>query len=211
MAAKEEAAILKHLKKNPSQDALDISFATDLDEGLIKESLVALEGKAQVESKEVDGRLQWSLAAPKPKPVAAPAPKAEAPAVSDDEAPVSRKSKPVAVEADDDEDAPAVGGASKGFVLTVGLVVLLLAVAAGYVLGGMQASSAAKALADGEVKAVRDSIGLVKVSLNTRIDALESKIRDLKAPPAPVAAATEKDAKASKAVKAKPVKKGKKK
>jgi len=208
MAAKEEAAILKHLKKNPAQDALDISFATDLDEGLVKEALVALEGKAQVESKDVDGRLQWSLAAPKPKP--APAPKAEAAAVSDDEAPVPRKAKTVAVEADDDE-APAAGGVSKGFVLTVGLVVLLLAVAAGYVLGGIQASSAAKALADGEVKSVRDSIGLVKVSLNSRIDALESQIRDLKAPPAPVAAAADKDAKPSKAAKAKPVKKGKKK
>lgn len=178
MAAKEESAVLKYLKKNPSQEALDISFAIDIDESVVKEALAVLSGKGEVESKDVDGRAQWSLAAPKAKPAPAPVPKAE-PSVGLDVEPAPRKAAKVVVEADD-EAAPA-GGASKGFVLAVGLVVLVLAAGAGFVLGGMQASKATQALAAGEIQAVRDSIGLVKVGLNTRIDNLESQIRDLKA------------------------------
>jgi hypothetical protein len=178
MAAKEESAVLKYLKKNPSQEALDISFAIDIDESLVKEALAVLSGKGEVESKDVDGRAQWSLAAPKAKP--APAPKAQPePSLDVGSEPAPRKAAKVVVDSDDDA-APA-GGASKGFVLAVGLVVLVLAAGAGFVLGGMQASKATQALAAGEVQAVRDSIGLVKVGLNTRIDNLESQIRDLKA------------------------------
>lgn len=180
MAAKEETAVLKYLKKNPSQEALDISFAIDIDESLVKEALAVLAGKGEVESKDVDGRAQWSLAAPKAKPAPAPVPKVKAePSVDLDLEPAPRKAAKV-VDDTDDEAAPA-GGASKGFVLAVGLVVLVLASGAGFVLGGMQASKATQALAAGEIQAVRDSIGLVKVGLNTRIDNLESQIRDLKA------------------------------
>lgn len=180
MAAKEESAVLKYLKKNPSQEALDISFAIDIDESLVKEALAVLEGKGEVQSKEVDGRAQWSLAAPKAKPVPVPAPKVQADSSLDiGSDPAPRKSAKVV--ADSEDEATPSGGASKGFVLAVGLVVLIAASAAGFVLGGMQATKATQALADGELKAVRDSIGLVKVGLNTRIDNLESQIRDLKA------------------------------
>lgn len=190
MAAKEEAAVLKYLKKNPSQEALDISFAIDIDEDLVKQALAALEGKGQVESKDVGGRAQWSLAAPKPKAAPAPAPKAEAApvaaeggAVAAEAAPVKASKAEVVAEEGDEECCCAKGGVSKCFVVSVSAVVLVLAIVIGYVLGGMQVSSAAKALADSEIKAVRDSVGLVKVSLNQRLDNLESQIRDLKAAP----------------------------
>jgi hypothetical protein len=208
MAAKEEAAILKYLKKNPSQEALDISFGTDIDEDVVKQALAVLQGKGEVESKDVGGRPQWSIAAPKPKAAPAPAaPKAEgeAPAA----APKAPKAERPAVEDADDEDAaPKAGGVSKGFVFSVSSVVLVLAVAIGYVLGGMQASSSAKALADTEIKNVRDSLGCVKLSLNTRLDNLESQIRDLKAAAVKAEEPAEKkeDAKAKKAP-AKPAKK----
>lgn len=180
MAAKEESAVLKYLKKNPAQDALDISFAIDIDESLVKEALVVLAGKGEVESKDVDGRAQWSLAAPKAKLVPVAPPKVQAESALDlGSEPAPRKSAKVVVDSDD--ETPPAGGASKGFVLAVGLVVLLLSAAAGFVLGGMQATKATQALAAGEVQAVRDSIGLVKVGLNTRIDNLETQIRDLKA------------------------------
>ena len=191
MAAKEEAAVLKYLKKNPSQEALDISFAIDIDEDLVKQALAALEGKGQVESKDVGGRPQWSLAAPKPKAAPAPAPKAEAAPVASEGGVVAAEAAPkkapkaeVVAEEGDEECCCAKGGVSKCFVVSVSAVVLVLAIVVGYVLGGMQASSAAKALADSEIKAVRDSVGLVKVSLNQRLDNLESQIRDLKAPKA---------------------------
>lgn len=197
MAAKDDAAILKHLKKNPSQEALDISFATDIDESVVNESLAALYSKGQVEYKDVGGRPQWSLAAAKPKP--APAPKAEKPAPAP---------KAVATSSSDfdDEETSGSSGSGKGFVLGVGVIVLVLAILAGYVLGGMQASASAKALADGEIKSVRDSIGLVKMSLNLRIDNLESQIREIKA-----AAEKAQEAKASeaKAPASKPAKKKK--
>lgn len=201
MAAKEEAAILKYLKKNPSQEVLDISFAIDIDEALVAQAIEALAAKSQVESKDVGGRLQWSLAAPKAAPPASkPAP-----------APVA--AKPVAAPEEDPEDDDVVrvkGGVSKGFVFGIGAVVLVLAVVVGYVLGGMQASAATKALADTELKAVRDSVGLVKVSLNQRLDNLESQIRELKTPPkAEEPKVEEKKAPAKKAP-AKPAKKKRK-
>jgi hypothetical protein len=204
MAAKEEAAVLKYLKKNPSQEALDISFGTDIDESVVKETLAALEGKGQVEQKDVGGRPQWSLAAPKPKP--APAPKPE-PVVSGD---ISESEKPakasraVAVPDDSDDEAAPKGGVSKGFVLGVSLVVLLVALAGGWVLGGLQASAASKALSDAEIKSLRDSTKLGIMQLNVRIDGLESQIRDLKAAPAP------KEEPAAKKPAAKPAKKKKK-
>lgn len=202
MAAKEEAAVLKYLKKNPSQEALDISFSIDIDEDVVKQALAALEGKGQVESKDVGGRAQWSLAAPKPKAAPAPAPKAEAAPVAGEAdaaaeaAPRKAPKADVVVEESDEECCCAKGGVTKCFVVSVSVVVLVLAIVVGYVLGGMQASSAAKALADSEIKAVRDSVGLVKVSLNQRLDNLESQIRDLKTPPkAEEPAADKKDAK----------------
>ena len=180
MAAKEEAAILKYLKKNPSQEALDISFGTDIDEDLVKQALAVLQGKGEVESKDVGGRPQWSIAAPKPKAAPAPAaPKADGDAPVP--APKAAKADVPVLDADDDDVGGKVGGVSKGFVFGVSGVVLVLAIAIGYVLGGMQASSAAKSLADTEIKDVRDSLGFVKLSLNTRIDNLESQLRDLKA------------------------------
>ena len=182
MAAKEEAAILKYLKKNPSQEVLDISFGIDIDEELVKQALAVLQGKGEVESKDVGGRPQWSIAAPKPKAAPAPAPVApkaegEAPAPKAPKA----ESRPALEEADDEDAAPKAGGVSKGFVFGVSGVVLVLAIVIGYVLGGMQASSSAKALADTEIKNVRDSLGFVKLTLNTRLDNLESQLRDLKA------------------------------
>lgn len=212
MAAKEEAAVLKYLKKNPSQEALDISFAIDIDEDVVKQALAVLQGKGEVESKDVGGRAQWSLAAPKPKP--APAPKAEkVESSASDEAPAPKKEKAPKPEADccGDDECCSKGGVSKGFVFGIGAVVLVLAVGVGYVLGGMQAKSAAQALADTEVKAVRDSIGLVKVSLNQRLDNVESQIRDLKAFPKAEEPADKPDAKkAAKKAPAKPAKKKRK-
>lgn len=206
MAAKEEAAVLKYLKKNPSQEALDISFGTDIDESVVKETLVALEGKGQVEQKDVGGRPQWSLAAPKPKPAPAPAPKSE-PVVSGDFSESEKPAKaprPAPVPDDSDDEAAPKGGVSKGFVLGVSLVVLLVALAGGWVLGGMQASAASKALAESELKSLRDSTKLGIMQLNVRIDGLESQIRDLKAAPAP------KEEPAAKKPAAKPAKKKKK-
>lgn len=192
MAAKEEAAVLKYLKKNPAQEALDISFAIDIDENLIKEALVSLEGKGQVESKDVGGRPQWSIAAPKPKvaaPAAAPAPAASAGDAGQLQAApaVVAAPKKVKAEPSDESDAP-VGGTSKGFVVVIGLLAIVIATGAGYVLGGIQAKAATTALENGQVKLLRDSIGLTKAALNIRLDGLESQIRDLKAaPPAPAA------------------------
>jgi len=201
MAAKEEAAVLKYLKKNPSKDALDISFGTDIDESLVKESLLVLQGKGEVEQKDIDGRPHWSLAAPKPKP--APAPKAEP--VASEAAPSEKPAKaPRAASVEDEEETASSGaGVSKGFVFGVSLVTLLVALGGGWVLGGLQASAATKAQADTEIKALRDSTRLGIMNLNTRIDGLESKIRDLKAPAAPAAEPAAKSA-------AKPAKKKKK-
>lgn len=209
MAAKEEAAVLKYLKKNPSQEALDISFSIDIDEDVVKQALAALEGKGQVESKDVGGRMQWSLAAPKPKAAPAPAPKAEAVEQGSEESvPAPKKAaKPVVEAGDEDEECCAKGGVSKGFVFGVSGAVLVVALGVGYVLGGMQASSAAQALADTEIKSVRDSVGLMKVALNQRLDNLESQIRDLKAPPKAEPAAEPKKEEKGKKAPAKPAKK----
>jgi hypothetical protein len=205
MAAKEETAVLKFLKKNPSQEALDISFGIDIDESLVKETLIALEGKGQVEQKDVGGRPQWSLAAPKPKPAPVPVPKAD-PVASNEFSEVEKPSKATraaAVADDEDESAPK-GGVSKGFVLGVSLVVLLVALGGGWVLGGMQASAASNALVATDLKNMRDSTKLDIMKLNVRIDGLESQIRDLKAAPAP------KEEPAAKKPAAKPAKKKKK-
>jgi len=210
MAAKEEAAILKHLKKNPSQDALEISFEIDFEESVIKEALASLESKSQVESKEVDGRRVWSLPAPKKAAPATAAPKVEKAEVASDVAEIAPKkiAKADVVADDAEECCCAAGGVSKCFVASVGVVVLVLAVVIGYILGGMQATSAAKALADNEIKAVRDSIGLTKVALNRRLDDLESQIRYLKVPAKVEEPAA--DAKKDKKAPAKPAKKKRK-
>jgi len=193
MAAKEEALVLKYLKKNPGSEALDISFGTDVDEAIVKEALQQLLSKQQV-SPKVDERgvATWTISEPgkapaAPKPVKAPEPAAD------------RFSEPVLRE--EEPDAPS-GGTGKGFVFFLVLLFALISVGASWYLAGMQIK-AAKSGFDVQLKATQEAIGLQQIQTNKDVDSLKLEIRKLQAPPQPVA-----DEPSPKAKKGKAAKKG---
>ena len=200
MAAKEEALILKYLKKNPDSEALDISFGTDVDEVVVKDTLQQLLSKQQVAEKVSESGIStWTIAAPPPK-VAAPKPEKPAkPAKSEDEG------VEVAVSSSDDEDAaPSGSGSGKGFVFVVAILTALISIGASYVIGSSKIA-AEKAAFDLQLKNATDSVGFYKIETNKKLDALEQEIKKLQAPPAeePDAKAASKKAAPKKAVKKK--------
>ncbi len=201
MAAKEEALILKYLKKNPDSEALDVSFGTDVDESVVKETLQQLLSKQQVAEKVSDSGIStWTIAVPPPKPVA---PKPEKPAKvakSDDDVSVD-----VPASSDDDDASPSSGkGSGKGFVLVVAFLTAAISIGASYVIGASKIASE-KAAFDLQLKNATDSVGFYKIETNQKIDALQQEIKKLQAPPAEEAA----PAKAAKPAPKKVVKKKK--
>lgn len=200
MAAKEEALILKYLKKNPDSEALDVSFGTDVDESVVKETLQQLLSKQQVAEKVSDSGIStWTIAVPPPKPVA---PKPEKPAKvakSDDDVSVD-----VPVSSDDDDSSSSGKGSGKGFVLVVAILTAAISIGASYVIGSGKIASE-KAAFDLQLKNATDSVGFYKIETNQKIDALQQEIKKLQAPPAEEAA----PAKAAKAAPKKVVKKKK--
>lgn len=184
MAAKEEALILKYLKKNPDSEALDVSFGTDVDESVVKETLQQLLSKQQVAEKVSDSGIStWTIAVPPPKPVA---PKPEKPAKvakSDDDVSVD-----VPASSDDDDASPSSGkGSGKGFVLVVAVLTAAISIGASYVIGSSKIASE-KAAFDLQLKNATDSVGFYKIETNQKIDALQQEIKKLQAPPAEEAA-----------------------
>lgn len=203
MAAKEESVILKYLKKNPGSEALDISFGTDIDESVVKETLQQLLGKQQVsESVSDSGISTWNIATPPP-----PAPKAAAPKPEPTPKPV-REAAPVDDLDLSESDAPASkGGAGKGFVVLIAL--LFAAISAGATFFLMQGTiSSAKTQLINDNKRVTDSLSTLIQATNVKISGLELEVKALKAPPADEKAEDPK-AKGAKAAKPAP-KKGKK-
>lgn len=183
MAAKEEALILKYLKKNPDSEALDVSFGTDVDESVVKETLQQLLSKQQVAEKVSDsGVSTWTIAVPPPKPVA---PKPEKPAKvakSDDDVSVD-----VPASSDDDESSSSGKGSGKGFVLFVAILTAAISIGASYVIGSGKIASE-KAAFDLQLKNATDSVGFYKIETNKKLDALQQEIKKLQAPPAEEAA-----------------------
>lgn len=183
MAAKEEALILKYLKKNPDSEALDVSFGTDVDESVVKETLQQLLSKQQVAEKVSDsGVSTWTIAVPPPKPVA---PKPEKPAKvakSDDDVSVD-----VPASSDDDESSSSGKGSGKGFVLVVAILTAAISIGASYVIGSGKIASE-KAAFDLQLKNATDSVGFYKIETNKKLDALQQEIKKLQAPPAEEAA-----------------------
>jgi hypothetical protein len=198
MAAKEESVVLKYLKKNPGAEALDISFGTDIDEAIVKETLQQLLSKQMVAAKMDDrGVPSWSIAEP---PKAAPAPKPEKvkPVREESEIAAPKSSAPEV------DDAPSSGGTGKGFVFAMALIFALVSVGVSYVLAGIQIN-AAKSAFDLQLKTAQDSLGMFRIQTNNEMDALKQDMKKLQAPPpAEEKAAPEKPAK-----KAKPAKKKK--
>lgn len=204
MAAKEESVILKYLKKNPGSEALDVSFGTDLDESVVKETLQQLLGKQQVAEKVSEtGISTWNISTPPPPPPKAAAPKPE------------RAPKPVREESSvsdidslsDDEGSSGCckGGVGKGFVIIIALLFAAIGACASYFM--VQGSiTAAKADLVKQNNAFIDSVGNFKVATTAKINVLESEVNKLKAPPAEE---KKEDAKPAKAAKPAP-KKGKK-
>ncbi len=179
MAAKEEALILKYLKKNPDSEALDVSFGTDVDESVVKETLQQLLSKQQVAEKVSDSGIStWTIAVPPPKPVA---PKPEKPAK------VAKSDEDVSVDvpasSDDDDASPSSGkGSGKGFVLVVAVLTAAISIGASYVIGSNKIASE-KAAFDLQLKNATDSVGFYKIETNQKIDALQQEIKKLQAPP----------------------------
>jgi len=200
MAAKEEALILKYLKKNPDSEALDVSFGTDVDESVVKETLQQLLSKQQVAEKVSDSGIStWTIAVPPPKPVA---PKPEKPAKvakSDDDVSVE-----VPASSDDDDSSSSGKGSGKGFVLAVAVLTAAISIGASYVIGSGKIASE-KAAFDLQLKNATDSVGFYKIETNKKLDALQQEIKKLQAPPAEDAA----PAKAAKPAPKKVVKKKK--
>jgi len=192
MAAKEEGLVLKYLKKNPGSEALDISFGTDVDESVVKETLQQLLAKQQVAEKVSDsGVSTWTISTPPPKPAA---PKAEKPAkVASEPAEIS----------DDASESSSSGGSGKGFVLVVALLTAAVSIGASYFVASSQIS-AAKTSFDLELKNATDTVGFYKIETNKKIDALQQEIKKLQAPAAEEKAEAKAPAKAA-------AKKGKKK
>jgi len=195
MAAKEEALVLKYLKKNPGSEALDISFGTDVDEAIVKEALQQLLSKQQVAAKvDERGVATWTIAEPGKAPVAPKPVKAPEPATDRFSSPVLR---------DEPDDVPS-GGTGKGFVFFIVLLFALISVGASWYLAGMQIN-AAKSGFDVQLKAAQEAMGLLQVQTNKDMDSLKLEVKKLQAP-APVAA----EEPAPKAKKGKATKKGKK-
>ncbi|HNY30247.1 MAG TPA: hypothetical protein PKO15_05105 [Fibrobacteria bacterium] len=203
MAAKEESVILKYLKKNPGSEALDISFGTDIDESVVKETLQQLLGKQQVsEAVSESGISTWSIAAPPP-----PAPKVAAPKPQPAPKPVSEDAPTDdSDDSDSDEGSSSKGGVGKGFVIFIALLFAAIGAGASFfmVQGSISAAKADIVKAKGELQ---DSVGVFKLATNNRISAMEQEIKLLKAPPAEEKAD---DAKAAKKATKPVVKKGKK-
>jgi hypothetical protein len=196
MAAKEEALVLKYLKKNPGSEALDVSFGTDVDEAIVKEALQQLLSKQQVAFKmDERGIAAWTIAEPGKAP---PAPK---PIVKSAEPAPERFSEPVLRA--EEPDAPS-GGTGKGFVFFIVLLFALISVGASWYLAGMQIQ-VAKAGFDLQLKNAQEAMGLQQVQMNKDIDSLKVAVKKLQ--PATPAAAEEP---APKAKKGKAAKKGKK-
>jgi hypothetical protein len=204
MAAKEEALVLKYLKKNPGTEAMDVAFGTDLDEAIVKEALQQLLSKRQVLMKvDIRGVSTWvvgdpSKAAPVSRPIVAsestPPPPFERPA------PPSR-----VVERVVEESEPASGGTGKGFVIFVAILFALISVGASWYLAGVQIE-AAKSTFDRQLKTAQDSVGYYKITTNQQLDAIRQDIKKLQTPPAPPP-----EEKPAPSKKAKKSKKGKKK
>jgi hypothetical protein len=184
MAAKEEALVLKYLKKNPGSEAMDVAFGTDLDEPIVKETLQQLLSKRQVLAKvDAQGVSTWvvgdpSKAAPAPRPIvssesAMPPPPPPPP-------PFQRASTPPVVE----EFEPTSGGTGKGFVFFIVLLFALISVGASWFLAGIQIQ-AAKSTFDLQLKTTQDSVGFYKITTNQQLDAIRQDIKKLQAPPAP--------------------------
>ena len=177
MAAKEEALVLKYLKKNPSSEALDISFGTDVDEAIVKETLQQLLSKQQVSPKfDERGVATWTLAEPGKAPTAPKPVKAVEPATDRFPVPAPRE---------EPDDAPS-GGTGKGFVFFVVLLFALISVGASWYLAGMQIQ-AAKSGFDVQLKASQEAMGLQQIQTNKALDSLKVEIKKLQAPPPPVA------------------------
>ena len=194
MAAKEEALVLKYLKKNPGSEALDVSFGTDLEEAVVKETLQQLLSKQQVAAKTDDrGISTWTIAEP-PKPQPAPKP-VKAPKPAEEE----RSAPELAAEEEDDCECCGGGcGPSKGFVVIIALVFALISVGASWFIAQTQIKSA-KSSFDLQLKNAEDSLGMYKISVNKDIDDLKQQIKKQQAPPP----AEEKAAPAKKAKKGK--------
>lgn len=171
MAAKEEALVLKYLKKNPGSEALDVSFGTDIDESVVKETLESLLSKNQVSKSVSDSNVAiWTLAS-------GPAPKVEKPKASSS---VTIRSEDVP---DAGDDASGSTGTGKGFVIVMALLAILVSVAASYFVAA-SAISAERVKFDLQLKNATDSVGFYKITTNQKIDALEQEIKKLQAPPA---------------------------
>ena len=202
MAAKEESVILKYLKKNPGSEALDVSFGTDIDESVVKETLQQLRGKQQVsESVSDSGISTWNIATPP-----APAAKPVAPKPVSEPRPARESAPAEDVVISDSDFAPASsGGTGKGFVIFVALLFAAIGAGASYFM--VQGTiSAAKSELVAKNNVFMDSVGVYKQLTNNRIAALELDVKNLK--PAPEAAADPKAAAKPAAKTA--VKKGKK-
>jgi hypothetical protein len=198
MAAKEEALVLKYLKKNPGSEALDISFGTDVDEAIVKEALQQLLTKQQVAYKmDERGIATWTISEPSK---AAPAPKPVKPAASE---PVTDRFDAPAPK--EESDAPS-GGTGKGFVFFLVLLFALISVGASWYLAGLQIQ-AAKSGFDVQLKTAQEAVGLQLVQMNKDIDSLKVEAKKLQAPAEPAAEEPAPKAKKGKAA----VKKAKKK
>jgi hypothetical protein len=193
MAAKEEAIVLKYLKKNPGSEALDVSFGTDLDESIVKEILQQLLGKQQVAAKTDDrGVSAWTIAEP---PKAPPAPK---PVKTPKPAEEDRSVPQLSAEEDDSECCGGGCGTGKGFVVFIALVFALISVGASWFVAQTQIK-AAKTSFDLQLKTAEDSLGSYRISVNKDLDDLRQQIKKQQAPPP----AEEKAAPAKKAKKGK--------
>jgi len=191
MAAKEEALVLKYLKKNPASEALDVSFGTDVDESVVKETLQQLLAKQQVAEKVSEsGVSTWTIATPPAKPAA---PKAEKPAKVAAEASAS---------SDDADEVSSSGGSGKGFVFVIALLTAIVSIGASYFLASSQIS-AAKTGFDLQLKNATDSVGFYKIETNKKIDALQQELKKLQAPAAEEKAEAKAPAKAAKKAKKK--------
>ncbi|HXP91743.1 MAG TPA: hypothetical protein VN931_12545 [Fibrobacteria bacterium] len=184
MAAKEEALVLKYLKKNPGTEAMDVAFGTDLDEAIVKETLQQLLSKRQVLVKvDAQGVSTWVVGDPsKSAPVSRPIVASEStpPASFDRPAPPPSRSVDRVVE----ESEPSSGGTGKGFVFFIVLLFALISVGASWYLAGMQIQ-AAKSSFDLQLKTAEDSVGFYKITTNQQLDAIRQDIKKLQAPPAP--------------------------
>ena len=205
MAAKEEALVLKYLKKNPGTEAMDVAFGTDLDEAIVKETLQQLLSKRQV-SVKVDAQnvSTWVVGDPsKAAPVSRPIVASEsAPAPSPFERPAPPPSR--AVDRVVEESESTSEGTGKGFVFFIVLLFALISIGASWFLAGIQIQ-AAKASFDLQLKTAEDSVGFYKITTNQQLDAIRQDIKKLQAPPAP--APEEKAAPAQKSKKGKKHKK----